>query len=157
MEEEIVQKIQIEPDKKTISKINTNIFINILIATGVLIYFYFLNLGYINIEKAIFIMDLKVLGFANLAIAIIIFEIAYKKDTGKLAIYGIEALVLAIVTIYLINPYYYMPSEFKKIPVLMPFAFLLYYVAKSIIIHIRGRKQYIKDLSDINEITKIDD
>ena len=49
-----------------------------------------------NIESSIFIVDLKVFAVSLLAVAIGIFEFAYKKDSGKAAIYGIEILFLAI-------------------------------------------------------------
>ena len=149
-------EINTDMDDKTVNEVNTNIFKNLLIAIGILIYFYFINLGYINIEKNTFITDLKVFSISILIISIILFEIAYKKDKGVIVIHGIEALVLAIVTMYLINPYFYMTPIFKLIPLVIPFAFAIYYVVKSTIIYLRKRKEYVTSLSDISEIVKKD-
>ena len=154
IKEEIIKKINMEMDEEMLEKVRSSIFKNLLIAIVLLIYFYFVNLGYINIGKNIFITDLKVFSLCILVMSIILFEIAYYKDNGVLAIHGIEALVLAITTIYLINPYFYMARVFLLIPLTVPFAFAIYYVVKSTIIYIGKRKEYVTSLSDVSEIIK---
>jgi len=149
-----MEELKIEPDKETIYALNADIFKNLLMAIGIMLYFYFLNLGYINIEKSVFTTDLKVFSFAWLAATIILFEIAYKKDNGKLAIFGIESLFLTLITMYLIQIYFYLNPNFRLIPLLLPFAFSIYYIVKSIVMYVKGNKKYIKDLSDIKEIVK---
>ena len=75
---------------------------NILIGIFVILYFVSLGVGFINIESVAYVTDLKVFSIAILAIAIILFEYSYNKDSGKFAIIGIEMLFVAIITLVLL-------------------------------------------------------
>ena len=82
--------------KQIIDKTNTKIFKNILYAIFILMYFVSTYIAYIKLSEEIFSRVLQGTTMILLAIAIIIFEIAYKKDSGIASIYGIEFMVLAV-------------------------------------------------------------
>lgn len=118
------------------------VFQNVCIAIAIMIYLNFLILGFVNIKNEIFITDLKVFGITLLAIAIGIFEYAYNKDSGKIALYGIETLLLSFVTIALIYINLIWNSKFVYITAFSTYVFAIYYIAKSIVIYNKMKKQY---------------
>ena len=91
IEEEIKKQTTIPEEKK--DKINKRVFQNIMIAIGIVIYFTFINLGFYNIAPAKFLIDVQAFSMLSIGITIVIYEVAYKKDSGKLAIYGIEIVI----------------------------------------------------------------
>ena len=101
-------KIMPKEKKKGIYK---RAFENILVAVIVILYFLMMILGYINIPEDAYIKDLKVFSLATIAITIVLFEIAYNKDSGKIAIHGIETLLLSILT--LVSMYIYILHRTK--------------------------------------------
>ena len=114
-------------DKKN-EKISKKIILNIIlliIIEGFLSALYFISL---KIEENIFFNGMKYGSFVLLGISIAFFEIAYSKDKGTIAIYGIETLMLAINTLVSVN------------------------ILKMIIIYTTYKRKYLKDLSDIKEI-----
>ena len=140
--------------KKTIpeeeqKKMNGEVFKNIAIAIGVVVFLNFIILGFINIEPEVFIVDLKVFALSILAVAIGIFEYAYKKDSGKIALYGIETLVLSLCMLGFIYLDIMQNSKFVIITILTTYIIAIYYTVKSLIIYKRMKKQYL-----INSIKK---
>lgn len=126
--------------KKTVTeeqqkKMNGEVFKNIIIAIAIVLFLNCIILGFMNIESSIFIVDLKVFAVSLLAVAIGIFEFAYKKDSGKAAIYGIEILFLALCMLAFIYIDIMLNSKFVIIAVLLTYAIAIYYTAKSIIVY----------------------
>lgn len=138
--------------KEEIEKINKYLFQNILVAICIIIYFIFLNLGKMNIQTEIYETDLKVFSMCILLFAIALIEKAYKKDDGKIAIYGIEMIVLSLVTTALIYVNLMLSMRYVYIVTSISYIFAIYYLIKSVIIYIRGRKKYFVD--DMKEIIK---
>lgn len=62
---------------------NVEVFKNIAIAIVMVVFLNFIILGFINIENSVFLVDLKVFAVSILAIAIGVFEYAYKKTVEK--------------------------------------------------------------------------
>lgn len=153
IEEEIKKQTTIPEEKK--KKINKRIFQNILIAIIIVVYFAFINLGFYNIKPAKFLIDLQVFSILTLGITIIIFEVAYKKDNGEHAIYGIESLILSICTLLTIYVGIYYNSKFSYIINIISMLFAIYYVGKSIIIYIKMRRKALKRVSDIDKIRRV--
>ena len=153
IEEEIKKQTTIPKEKKL--KINKKIFTNITIAILIVIYFIFINLGFYNIAPAKFLVDLQVFSILTIGITIIIFEIAYKKDSGELAIYGIETLFVAICTLLTIYIGMYYKTKFSYIINTISMLFAIYYVTKSIIIYVKMRKKALKRASDIDKIRRV--
>lgn len=136
--------------KKTVTeeqqkKMNGEVFKNIIIAIAIVLFLNCIILGFMNIESSIFIVDLKVFAISLLAVAIGIFEFAYKKDSGKAAIYGIEVLFLALCMLAFIYINIMLNSKFVIIAVLLTYAIAIYYTAKSIIVYKKMKKQYLID------------
>lgn len=133
-------------------KMNGEVFKNIFIAIAITIFLNFIILGFINIEQSVFIVDLKVFAVILLATTIGIFEYAYKKDSGKLAIFGIEILVLSLCMLAFIYLDIMLNSKFVFIAILTTYAFAIYYTIKSAIIYKKMKKQYI--INSAKEIIK---
>ena len=96
-------------------KLNSIVFQNLCTIIVIMVYFIFLILGFINIEIPVLITDFKVFSLTILALAIIFFEIAYKKDSGKYCITGIEMLVLSLVTVALMYITIMYPAKYMYI------------------------------------------
>lgn len=135
-------------------RLNKRIFINLVLAVAILLYFCIINLGYKNIVKDTFILDLQVFSATILTASIVLFEKAYKKQDGKLCIYGIEMLVLAIITLFMPYIYFYSTDSIKIICSCLSIYLSIYYVAKCMIIQRKAKKQHLDNLSDVKEIVK---
>ena len=131
--EEIEKTVQEELKSKKVipieeqKKMNGEVFKNLLIAIAIEVFFNFIILGFINIEQSVFIVDLKVFAVSLLAVAIGTFEYAYKKDSGKIAIYGIEMLVLALCMLAAIYIDIMLNSKFVIIAILTTYAIAIYF------------------------------
>ena len=141
--------------KENLKKINQPVFQNILMAIIVIVYFIFLILGFNNIENSIYQTDLKVFSFFTLLKAIVLLEKAYKNNNGKLAMFGVETIFIAIITLALIYINIMLSDRYVGIVLSISYILAIYYVIKSIILYIRGRKKYFVD--DMKEIMKTDE
>lgn len=153
IEKEIKKQTTI-PDEKKI-KMNKRVFKNIMIAIVIVLYFTFINLGYYNIEPLKFLVDLQVFSILTIGITIILFEIAYKKDSGEITIYGIESLMLSICTLLTIYIGTYYKSKFSYIINTISMLFAIYYVGKSIVIYTKMKRKALKRASDIEKIRRV--
>ena len=143
--EEVRKEQEIPLDVKR--QMNDKVFKNIIIAIFIMLFLVFVNLGYMNIKAEVFSVTLSVL-------AILIFEKAYKKDSGKLAINGIEVLMLAILTLVSIGVLNSNNNKFPFVIAIISFLFGIYYTGKSILEYLISKKKYLKQNSDIKEIIK---
>ena len=89
-----------------------------------------------------------------MTIAIISFEIAYRKENGALAIYGIEFLVVAIFMLYLPYVIFELDETHKKYYLIAGLYVAIYYILKSIYISIKTKTKYMNSISDVKEIIK---
>lgn len=142
-------KIMPKEKKKGIYK---RAFENILVAVIVILYFLMMILGYINIPEEAYVKDLKVFSLATIAITIVLFEIAYNKDSGKIAIHGIETLLLSILT--LVSMYIYILHRTKFLFVIMGGVVLatLYYLVRSIVVIAKEKRKWKDNISDVKDI-----
>ena len=113
IEEEINEKRKMPKEVK--ESLRKEIFTNIIICTCLVAYFLFLFLGSVDKTKAVRVIDLKIFSTIYLATSIVLFEIAYKKDSGKIAIHGIEILLVAIMTLFLPYIIFELDSKYQKI------------------------------------------
>ncbi len=130
------------------------IYLNVLKAIIIVLYFFILNMSYENVARDNLLMGIKVFTMIFLFISIYIFEKAYKKDDGNIAIQGIEILALAIYTLtteHITNKYNF---NFKSYSLVASYLFAIYFVLKSIVAYTKGRNEVIKQLSDIREIVQ---
>ena len=127
-------------------KIYKKVFSNILLG------FIGIGVGFLNIEGPTFITDLKVFSLAILAIAIILFEYAYGKDDDNTALYGIEMLFVAIMSLVLLYTCILHQDKFIAAANIVACIGVLYYLVKSISIYIREKLKWKKTISDVKEI-----
>ena len=150
VEEKIEEKKKLPKEEK--NKAYKKIFINLLVACVISLYLLFVNLGFSNIQPSKFAVDLNVFSITLIAITIFLFEVAYKKDSGTSAIFGIEILFLAIITLGFtyINVAY--TEIIKKCVNCICLVYVTYYMIKSIIIYIYQKRRYKNSISDIKEL-----
>lgn len=137
-----------------LERLNNRIFKNMIIAIVIILYLLLIHMGALNIETTTYIMDLKVFSMLLIGLTILIFEISYKKDSGILCIYGMEILMLAIITLLLPTYYTIQNENYGMIIASILITFTIYYIIKSAIIYYKERKLHLKKVSDINEIIK---
>ena len=143
--------------KEVKEKYLKEIYLNILKAIIIVLYFFVLNLAYENISTEYIELGIKIFTMIFLFIAIYIFERAYKKDDDNLAVQGIEILVLSAYTLtsrHITNKFNF---EFKTYSLVASYIFAIYFILKCIFIYTKGRKEEDENLSDIKEIGKKDE
>lgn len=140
--------------KEVKEKYLKEIYLNVLKAIITTLFFFILNLAYENVSSEHLSLGIEILTMIFLFIAIYIFEKAYKKDDGNLAIQGIEILILATYTLtsrHITNKFNF---EFKAYSAIASYIFAIYFVLKGIIVYTKGRREEAEELSDIREIVK---
>lgn len=159
-EEKIISEFEekIEKTKKMPqdieNKLNKKLIENISMAIAIIVYFMSLIFGKERINATNYTNLLKTYTMCLGIFSIIIFEFSYKKESVKSMYTGIEVLILSIVTMFSI--YICKVQELKYILYLALFAyeFSIYYLIKDILIYNKTKKEYLKTLTDIEEITK---
>ena len=140
--------------KEVKEKYLKEIYLNLLKAIITTFFFFVLNLAYENVSSEHLSIGIEILTMIFLFISIYIFEKAYKKDDGNLAIQGIEILILSTYTLtsrHITNKFNF---DFKAYSIIGLYVFAIYFVLKSIVIYTKGRKEEVEELSDIREIVK---
>lgn len=132
------------------------VFINLSILIILVLSFCLLNFIHFHFEIENFVEIYKYISIGILFISIIIFEIAYNKDNGTIAIFGIESLLLSISTLISINMSKKFNITFIKYINISCVIYVIYYVFKLIILYTKERRSYLKSLSDIQEIVTIE-
>ena len=143
--------------KEVNEKYMKKIYLNILKAILIVFYFFVLNLACENISVEHLEREIQLCTMVFLFIAIVIFEIAYRKDDDDLAIQGIEVLVLSAYTLtsqHITKKYNF---NFKNYSLVASYFFAIYFIVKCIVIYTKGRKEMAEDYSDIKEIVKKDE
>ena len=160
MKKDVVKKIEEEIKQKTTlpenikEEIRKEIFTNILIAIVLVVYFTFLILGSVGTIKNVRSIDFNIFSMLILGIAIYLFEVSYKKDNGKLALFGIESLITAIFTLFLPYIIFELDAINKKYYLIISGYVAVYYIIKCICISVKTKNKYMKETSDISEIIK---
>lgn len=152
LEKDMMNKKHIPKEEE--DKIHKKMFENILIADILMAFLYLVSLGALNIETSVFIKDLQVFSISFIIFTIILFEISYKKDNGKLAINGLESFAFSVCILSSIYVYTMHMKDFDLYISLVAYTFSIYYIIKAIIISKKMKKQYVQSLSDIEEIIK---
>lgn len=150
IEEQIEIAKKMPKDEK--KKIYKKVFANIILGIVVTLYFIGIGIGFLNIDGPTFITDLKVFSLSILAIAIILFEFAYGKDDDKTALYGVEMLFVAIMSLVLLYTCILHKDKFIAVANIVACIGVLYYLVKSISIYIREKLKWKKTISDVKEI-----
>lgn len=138
------------------SKLDDRIFLNCMLAIGIMLYLCTINIVYMFVPKDTAILALKIFAIVIILATVVMFEYSYRKDNGRFAIVGIELFIISTIVLYI--PYIYENTQklMCRIVVLAPVFCAVYYIVKSIIIYIKTEKQYQNNLSDVREIVKED-
>ena len=139
-------------EKENNKMIVKKIFGNVIIAIAMMLYFMLINFSYFRIDETMFIEGIKIVSIIILFLGIGILEIAYNKDSGKIAINGIEILVLSVYTLTIWHVLSKIKITFETYIVLSSYIFAIYYIMKAILIYTNEKRKYLKSLSDIHEI-----
>lgn len=150
---ETLEKINEERklNKETREKIAKKALKNLLLATGILLFFAILKLIAINLEKKLAILIYREASVGVFVVTLILFEVAYKKDDDNLAITSIEMFFLSVAT--LLTPYTLI-SRTSIYTSTVGVYFAIYYAIKNFIIYRNEKNSYLKEKNDINEIIK---
>ena len=137
--------------KKTIVRdIITNIIYLILVA----IYFICFNTQGSLLESTVLTQYINISSMTFLAIAIVFFEIGFRKEKWKIFVNGIEFLILAILTLLIKHIPKVLSITMKDYTEIVTCAFIAYYILKSAIMYTKEKQNQLKSLSDIKEIVK---
>ena len=134
-----------------LKKVYKSSFIKALCGIMALFYFLMLNITFSKMNTDSYLRVLKVLSIVELAITIIIYEIAYKKESDKFALTGVEIMFLSIsslVAMYVLKNYI---TVFKYITTIMALIFSSYYMIKLIVMLIKQKKQIRMNIIEKNK------
>ena len=156
LKKNILNDIENIRQKRTISneiekKIKNMIIANGTIAIAMIILVLIFTISARFLPKVRTELIYKSYAIEFLVLSLIIFEIGYKKDSGKLAIYGIEILVLALFTLFAPNILFKCTNNIICAIIIL---IMIYYSTKMVKIYCSEKKKYILESSDISNIIK---
>lgn len=135
-------------------KCNKGVLQNMICAVIIMSYFIALNLVNNMYTPEILKLCIQISYMTYLVIAIIIIEIAYKKNSNKLALHGVESIIIAIYILLMETIITTFNFDTSTYIVFSSYIFPVYYTFKAIIIETRETRNKLKQLSDIKEIVK---
>ncbi|MCI8309251.1 MAG: MFS transporter [Clostridia bacterium] len=139
--------------KETKEKIFSRIFFNIIFLIVMMGITLIINFSYTKMTISDFEKYIKIVQVAMAIISIVLFEIAYRKDTMKIGLIAIEFVIFGLAILFV--PYMYIFNSNTDFLKLVISAYAIYYVAKSIVSSLLIRSNYLKDnMSDVKEIVK---
>ena len=140
-----------EENKKNVYKYISE---SLILAIAIVLYFLIMNFSFIRADAKIIFNVTKISSIVILLISILTFEIAFRKDSGKIAINGIEILALALNNLVSWNIILKNNISFGTYMIYSSVAFAIYYALKSMIVYTNEKRKYVKSLSDIHEIVQ---
>ncbi|MBQ2937921.1 MAG: hypothetical protein IJE05_03455 [Clostridia bacterium] len=129
-------------------------YLNVLKAIIIVLYFFILSVAYEKVNMVYLEKGIQLCTMIFLFIAIYMFERAYKKEDGKLAIQGIEILILSMYTLTTEHITNRFNLNFKTYTLVASNIFAIYFILKCIIVYTKGKKEEVEKFSDIKEIVK---
>lgn len=146
----IATKVKLPKEQK--EKIYAKLVKEFWMAIAIFIYFIFVNVSYGKLEDNMYINCLKACAGILICSTIVMFEIAYRKDSGVIALHSVEILVLAILTLFMPYIYFYRGLALRFLYSFSSMYIAIYYAIKALIIYQIEVKKYISGLSDVKEI-----
>lgn len=137
-------------------KIHTNIFQNLIAAIIILAYLLAIDITYRVCEAEVFEYYMKYYALGIILGTVFVFEIAYRKNSKKYTLIGVELLCCGILSLYIPYIYIHTSSQFRNIVMILPAFLTVYYLIKSILIYKAKQFKYTSNLSDVKEIVKED-
>ncbi len=155
MQLEIEQKRKLPQNVK--ENIKTNIFHTLIAAVIIVAYLVAINLMYYKFEHNIFEQYMKYFALGIIIITVIDIEIAYRKDSKKLALIGVELLTCGVLSLYIPYIYLHTNAYLRNMIMILPAALLIYYAFKSYVIFKQNQFKHRNNLSDIKDLVKDDE
>lgn len=154
--------IEIERRKKlprAIKKsIHNVIFQNLVAAVIIACYFLVMNISFFVMTPEKFENFLKYIALIMIAITIVTFEIAYRKQSKKFMSFGIEFLCSGIISLYVPFIFLHTTVILRFIVMVIPAFLVVYYIIKSFFIFKRREIIYqSENISDVKEILKYEE
>ena len=142
------RKLTKEAKKKIRARLRANFFV--FLAIALLIIAYVCVREYLPYEIATCTYD--ICAVICLIFNIIIVEVAYKKNSVKLIITGLEICAISVFSLF--STYVYYKLDYITISLGIICASAVYYIIKIIVISIIDRKKYLYEMSDFSEIIR---
>lgn len=155
MQLEIEEKRKLPQNVK--ENIKTNIFHNLIAAVIILAYLAAINVMYYSFEQNVFEHYMKYFALGIIVITVIDIELAYRKDSKKLALIGIELLACGILSLYIPYIYLHTTAYLRNCVMLLPVLLLVYYAFKSMVIFKQNQFKHQNNLSDVKDLLKYDE
>ena len=134
------------------------IFQNLIAAAILTCYFLIMNISFFIMAPEKFENFLKYIALFMIAITIVTFEIAYRKQSKKFMSFGIEFLLSGILTLYIPFIYLHTTVHLRFLIMILPAFLVIYYLIKSFLIFKRREIIYrSENMSDVKEILKFDE
>lgn len=143
-----------EEKKKIDKKLLKDIITNLVYGTIIAIYLICFNLQYEMLATNVLPYYINISSMSFLAIAIVMLEVAYRKDKTKMFIYGIEYIALATFTILIQHMPKIIKCSIEEYIQTGLYAFVAYYILKIAILYTKHKQDELKSLSDVKEIVK---
>ena len=143
--------------KEVREKYMKKIYLNVLKAIIIVLYFFVLNVACENVNPQYLEKGIELCTMILLFISIFIFEWAYRKDNDDLAIQGIEILILSAYTLTSQHITKKFDFPLKNYLLVASYIFAIYFILKCIVVYTKGRKEMAENLSDIKEIVQKDE
>ena len=121
----------------------TKIFKNILVGIFMIGYIYLLIVGYEIIGINSYFKVLNILQFVFVALGIILIEISYQRNNIMITTHGLEAIILSIITLVLINLFSKNYLYISKYEIGCIIFVTLYFLVKSFLIRFIDYKKEI--------------
>lgn len=159
MEQEIIEPDELKIRKKMPKEIKDKIinltFFNCVFLILMSVITLLINISYNKLILYDFRNYIKILQISLCIISIVLFEIAYKKDSMKIGFFAIEFTIFSVFILFV--PYRYMLKSDVQFLRNALIAFSIYYILKVGISAIMIRNKYLKEnMSDVKEIVKDD-
>ena len=133
-------------------ELHKKIFQNCLLAIGVMLFLCLMDVIFLYAKPETLQLAFSLFPMLFIGITIVIFEVAYRKDKGSMALVGIELLVFSILLLYFPQIYANLDRKFCAQLTFLPIFCGIYYTAKNIILYAKTQKHYQNNLSDVKQI-----
>ena len=155
MQLEIEEKRKLPQDVK--EKIKTNIFHSLVAAVIILAYLAAINVLYYTFEQNVFEYYMKYFALGIIVVTVFDLELAYRKDSKKLWVIGVELLACGILSLYIPYIYIHTTTYLRNFVMILPAVLLIYYAFKSMMIFKQNQFKHRNNLSDVKELLSNDE
>lgn len=157
MEKSKLMQLEIEEKRKlplyVKEDIIQSVFYTLIVAIILVVYFLSINIMYYSIDGNKFEEYLKFYALGIIIATITLFEIAYRKNSKKIMVIGIELFICGVLTLYIPYIFLHTSKHLRMVIMIVPvITILIYYFIKSMFIVKANKDEYINTLSDVKDI-----